>query len=105
LGEWYFICGTYDGSYVKIYTNGVLSTSISTTVVPGIYTSTSTQIGFMNYSTRYWNGAIDELRIYNRALSAGEINMLYNISNPSSTTKMMQNYDIGVYNSGIINEV
>lgn len=105
LGEWYHICGTYDGNNVKIYTNGVLSTNITTSTVPGTYTSTATQIGFMNYSTRYWDGLIDELRIYNRALSAEEVKLMYDLYNPNSTNRLIQNFDYGVYTKGVLNEV
>jgi hypothetical protein len=32
----------------------------------------------VNDSTRYWNGLIDEIDIFNRALSASEIQAIYN---------------------------
>jgi hypothetical protein len=32
----------------------------------------------VNDSTRYWNGLIDEIDIFNRALSASEIQVIYN---------------------------
>jgi hypothetical protein len=105
LGEWYHICGTYDGNNVKIYTNSVLSTNITTSTVPGTYTSTATQIGYMNYSTRYWDGLIDELRIYNRALTAEEVKLMYDLYNPNSTNRLIQNFDYGVYTKGVLNEV
>ena len=34
--------------------------------------------------TRYWNGAIDDVRIYNRALSQSEVNQVYGVPEPST---------------------
>ena len=34
-------------------------------------------VGMRNGAAHPWNGQIDEVRLYNRALSAGEINKLY----------------------------
>jgi len=72
LNVWTHIVGTYDGIRQKVYINGILegnqpySSSISTNNNPlyiGVY-----------YSALYtFNGSIDEVRIYNRALSAGEV--------------------------------
>ena len=30
------------------------------------------------FGSRYWNGLIDDVRVYNRALSAAEVMALYN---------------------------
>ena len=38
------------------------------------------EIGRDTYvNSKYWNGLIDDLRIYNRALSESEITTLYNL--------------------------
>jgi len=34
-------------------------------------------IGRNTFSVSYWNGMIDDARLYNRALSAGEVKQLY----------------------------
>jgi hypothetical protein len=73
--NWYFIVGTYDGSTMKIYVNGVLGKTLN---VSGSI-SWNTQVPFIGHNT--WGGwaagVIDEVRIYNRALSASEIQSLY----------------------------
>ena len=74
---WYHIVGTYDGSNVKIYVTGELKDTVGSSIVPGAFNPSFTGIGFMNYSTRYWNGLIDEVRIYSTALTASEIKALY----------------------------
>ena len=68
----YMITATYDGSSAKIYINGNLDRSISTTIVPGIFTPTLVRIGH-HYSTRYFLGTIYSLKIYNRTLSDLEV--------------------------------
>jgi len=76
---WFFLVGTYDGSALKIYVNGVEENSRSTTATPAT-TSEKLIIGARdNEGTLecYMNGIIDEVRIYNRALSEEEIRALY----------------------------
>jgi hypothetical protein len=72
--QWYHIVGTYDGSYQRIYVNGVLDTSKAWS--GNIVSSTTVRVGW-GLSDRYWRGLIDEVRIYSRALSASEIQQLY----------------------------
>lgn len=73
----YHVTGTYDGTNVKIYINGVLNATYASNIVPGTYTPTLVRIGH-HYSTRYFNGSIYALNTYNRALSADEVAQNYN---------------------------
>ena len=80
-GRWYNVVATYDKSLAdgnaKIYLNGVFQNQATNTT--GLPTNTTnTTIGY--FLTRYFNGAIDEVRIYNRVLF-DEIAYLYR--NPS----------------------
>lgn len=76
-GVWYFLVGTYDGSELKIYVNGNLegiashSGSINTSNV-------WLAIGRRTSNDRYFEGDIDKVQIYNRALSEAEVIDLYN---------------------------
>jgi hypothetical protein len=79
---WYHIAGTFDGSLLRIYVNATLEntgTPFSNTI--------DWAYGDLNIGTdpsnlgdprRYWNGLIDEVEIFNRALSDAEIASLYN---------------------------
>ena len=76
-GNWYFIVGVYDGEYLRLYVDGVEesnnyigSTTLYANDEPVI-------IGSSRGTAEFWNGIIDEVRIYNRALSENEIKMLY----------------------------
>ena len=78
---WTHIVGTYDGSNLKIYLNGSLDNTVSQTgAIPS--TSGSLQIGAANSANRF-NGQIDEVAIFNRALNSTEIAALYDGSGSS----------------------
>jgi hypothetical protein len=76
--KWYHIVGTYQANdNVKIYVNGVLekTTSISITRDTNPNNFCIGQSG--HWSGRFFNGVIDEVKIFNRALSAEEIRAEY----------------------------
>lgn len=80
LNEWQYWVASYDGSTIRIYRNGTLLNSGAVTA-GSIGTSGDVVIGSdvdCGCGTRYLNGRIDEVRIYNRALSATEILNHYN---------------------------
>lgn len=83
VGNWYKVAFTYDGLIGKLYLNGVLIGTRSGTT-PFTPNNTNLQIGTnMDPSTLYpywFNGVIDEIRIYNRALSAQAIAQLSDLS-------------------------
>ena len=72
LNAWSHLAGTYDGASLKLYVNGQL---VRSQAVSGpIATSTGPlRIGGNSIWDQYFEGRIDEVRIYNRALSESEI--------------------------------
>ncbi|NUN08494.1 MAG: VCBS repeat-containing protein [Ignavibacteriaceae bacterium] len=75
--RWYYITATYDGINTgKIYINGQLSSS-SASITPVLPNSTNTLLGKSAYNSNYLLGAIDDIRIYNRLLTATEVDSLY----------------------------
>jgi subtilisin family serine protease len=74
---WYHVAGTYDGVRMRLYING--QEDNSTPKSGNIFTSDSEwNIGAFNYGgVAYFEGTIDDVRIYDRALSAAEILQLY----------------------------
>jgi len=69
---WTHLAGTYDGTTVKVYVNGVLAGSAPASGSIGVSGSPLSIGGTAAYG-EYFNGRIDDVRIYNRALSAAEI--------------------------------
>jgi hypothetical protein len=76
-GVWYQLAYTYDGFKAKLYVNGKLKKEMNVSVP---YTSNTNDLYIgktQNVTFPYFfNGVIDEIRIYNRALSAGAIEQL-----------------------------
>jgi len=69
---WTHIAATYDGSNLRIYVNGTQVSSLAATGT--ITTSTSPlRIGGNAIWSEWFSGLIDEVRIYNRALTAAQI--------------------------------
>jgi hypothetical protein len=77
-GTWYHVVGTYDGTNIKMYVNGKLEDSRATTVTPGTQTSSFVIGKNAMASNRYLDGKIDDVRIYNYALSLAQIQKIYN---------------------------
>ena len=70
--EWTHLAGTYDGATMRLYVNGVQVSSRTQTGQIPISTS-ALQIGGDSIYGQYFPGTIDEVRVYQRALSASEI--------------------------------
>ncbi|MHC4657131.1 MAG: GLUG motif-containing protein, partial [Planctomycetota bacterium] len=74
---WYHVAATYDGSRMRVYTNGELENEQAASGTIPI-TTQELNIG-RQADNNYWpfEGLIDEVRIYDRALSAEEIEAIY----------------------------
>lgn len=73
-GEWNHLLVTYDGAHVREYINGQQSAVIQGTgrlVGAGVPMLLGAWMGFQ------FNGALDEVRIYRRALTAKEVHVLH----------------------------
>jgi len=76
LDTWYHLVLTYDGSSLILYVNGNETDNNSVTGTPknngrGIW------IGSDNNNQKFFNGNIDEVTIYERALSPSEVRLRY----------------------------
>lgn len=71
-GTWSHIAGVYDGQQMRVYLNGVLDGTFNTAVA--IPTNALTlRIGAASDGSSLFNGQIDEVELFNRALSQAEI--------------------------------
>jgi len=76
---WTHVIAIYDSSYARIYVNGDEVKSVNTGNLNVPSASGPSTVGaqwYLEY-TNFFNGTIDEVRIYNRALSAEEIKRLF----------------------------
>ena len=74
--EWHFVAASWDGSTVKIHINNSLTTTGANSG-PLEISNTRLVIGNAPTRDRSFDGAIDDIRIYNRALTVDEIAELY----------------------------
>jgi hypothetical protein len=81
--EWHHVAAVYDGSQAAIYVDGVLDTAVAGSVPIGSNTY-NVFIGENAEATgRYLNGLVDDVRIYNCALTPGEIAQLVGPGDPN----------------------
>ena len=78
--QWHFLVGTYNSTTAAIYLDGALMNSTTGSYSP-FTPSNNFYIGWDDYNTamdRFYNGTIDEVGIWSRALTASEVQQLYN---------------------------
>ncbi len=73
--EWTHLVGTYDGTNIKAYINGILK---ETTGHPGDIDVWVANLIIGRFDTEYWTGSVDDLFLYNSVLSQSEVTQLYN---------------------------
>lgn len=77
-GEWHSVIGVHGFNNASIYIDGRLEASAFTNATP--QTAGVFSIGENPGATgREWNGSIDEVRIYNRALTKQEIDVIWRV--------------------------
>ncbi len=107
-GKWIHVAAVYNGSTLKLYKNGVeiLSTAISGNLTSG--PMVPVWIGGSPSNEKYFDGLIDDVHIYNRALTDVEVASLYDLqghwrldenSGTAAADSSPQGLD-GTYNGG-----
>ena len=101
-GTWYCMTVTYDGTDVKFYVDGALNDTAASAVTPassgsGIHIAERWDGGYLTQS--YLDGSVPVARLYDRALSSGEVltNYLANRARFTNivTDGLIQNLDAG----------
>ena len=73
--KWYLVTMTYDGSNVRLYVNGKIDASPTACTENLIQTDGNLVIG--ENGGEYWKGLIDDVRIYNYALTSDQVKSVY----------------------------
>jgi hypothetical protein len=81
-GKWHHVVGTYDGASVRLYVDGTEVGNGTPTNLQISYALPTTNDLFIGtygdlMSGHFFNGLVDEPSIYNRALSAAEVQALF----------------------------
>jgi len=106
LNTWYYIAATYDGTYQKIYLNGVLQNSSTWygtfTIITGFKIGRDYEANI-----QHLNGKLDEISIYDRSLNSSEIKnnfqlfshlkSIMGITSSKRTLLAGENFNITIY--------
>jgi uncharacterized protein (TIGR02145 family) len=112
-GAWHQIVGTYNGITMHTYLDGKLLTSKNTNIVLS-KSDSNLFFGKELNDLRYYSGLLDDIGIWNRALTEKEVQQLYNNSkpfycdidsllNPAITYGSVSDYDGNTYPTVKIN--
>jgi PKD repeat protein len=77
LNQWVHVAATYDGNTARLYINGQPDRIYTEVSGPIQQNDKPVYIGGSQFYNRYFDGVIDEVHIYNNALSAEEILSLF----------------------------
>ena len=77
-GQWSHLCGTFDGSSGLLYFNGSLVASNAFTAPTQGSVGAQIAHSVSDNDTRSLAGLLDDVRVYNRALSSNEVKIIYN---------------------------
>ena len=98
-GIWHSVAAVYDGSTLKVYLDGILDGTVATTTTP-TDGAASLKIGARGDDANVrLDGLMDEVRIYNRALSSSEIPRG---DGPPATIHNIADGDVAGLNAAII---
>jgi len=81
VGKWVHLCGVFDGASYNLYRNGVLAATTADATAPQPSVDAAWAIGAhplqSTTADRQFQGQIDDVRFYGRALLAAEVDELY----------------------------
>ncbi len=81
---WHLVTATYDGTTGTLYVDGVV-VATDTFTAPSA-TNLPLYVGRYYGGGAGWNGGVDDVRLYNRALAATEVSTLYSSATAPDTT-------------------
>ena len=100
LNEWHHLAATYDGYYMSIYVDGVLKGSLQFAGSITVNNNPLVLGGQTGFVDEYFGGKLDEVKVWNRALSQCEINNNMNCELSGTQTGLAAYYK---FNQGLIN--
>ena len=100
-GKWHHAVGVWDGTHSRLYLDGELQRSLRTSGTIGYSRHAPFKIGHSNSNGAphardefyYFKGAIDDVKFYSRALSAGEIRSLFAVDDVVQTIRRVSQND------------
>jgi len=83
-GDWYHVVATINGTSGKVYVNGVEEFTFASSVTFTGGGLDSYALGYLGagYPSYYWNGALDEISVYEYELTLTQVSNIYNSGTP-----------------------
>lgn len=108
---WYCVVMTFDSGVKKIYVDGsMVGQSVVSNSLPNPYSTNTCSGGALELGawwaqdTRYFNGVMDEVRIYNRQLDSSEITALCTANN-TGVANIDNNDRVAIYPNPVASEL
>ena len=100
FGTWVHVAATYDHANLHIYVNGVQVDDAATSCTVNIVTDTSKvlAIGAQSDGGSKFTGSMDDVRVYNRALSAAEILQLATGTSGTHSISLVAGWNLVSFN-------
>ena len=98
-GEWTHVAVTLTGNTGTLYVNGAAAATGPITIDPAVFAPLLNYLGKSQYPDPYFNGLMDDFRIYSRGLSAAEVQAL--AVPPPATLVPDPSYDAWAASSGL----
>jgi len=92
LNTWQHIAGTYDGSKMRVYLNGTIVDSLAVAISITKTPTTNLMIGAHTTYTRFYQGLIDEVRIWSICRTIAQLNNSKGIEFCSAQTGLRAYY-------------
>lgn len=75
LNQWHHVAGTFNGTQIKIFVDGieVATTSVTASITASPYDLRIGESAYSNVSSRPFIGRIDEVRVWNSALTVAQL--------------------------------
>lgn len=90
-GSWSHVAATYDGATIKLYLNGAL---VDSRAYSASITSATGELQIGDAQGYSWNGKIDDVRIYNTALTVAQIPSLMTVAGAGGTASMSRSFAV-----------
>jgi len=96
--SWQHLCVTWDGSTVIMYLNGQAQTTTASASQIVYNADTETTIG--EYAASYFQGKIDEIGVFNTALTQEQVESVYNATTTGKTADLSSLSPVAWYRMG-----
>ncbi|BBB28359.1 DUF4347 domain-containing protein [Neptunomonas japonica] len=77
-GEWHHVVGTRSGNDFSLYIDNTLADSATNALIGSVDNTVALRMGATDGVSSDYDGLLDEVRLYNRALTSSDITELYN---------------------------